>query len=432
MPRIADALERESRTVDLERGDFERLLGRRERKQRNRRIRAGALGVIVALAMGLALVESVTSRGAPADRPEPRPAPAVESGALAYSSDRDIWVAAPDGTNAVRITDAALDDGCPAGRFGYWDPSWSPDGRYLAFNRGGCPEANSNLGVVITDPQGKVVARFPAQGGVAAWSPDSTRVAAWDVSSCNSESGVCTATLGIHGIDGTHEQIELPWDYYSDRDAIWTPDGASLIVDQLEVPLDGGTPRELPFRDFFRTRSGGYWVAALAYSPDGSQVAYGTRHALIIARSDGSEPREVLGDPAHTAAWSPTGELIAVASDPPVARWPRANSASWMWRPGRRPCCSKASRERGSTSSGSHRRATASCSPSSDPWSSNPGPTSSLCGVPGSTAPTPAPSSLARSMGPGARRDEGHLESRAPVSLPREPVMRETRAGSRW
>ena len=53
MPRIADALERESRTVDLEQGDFERLLVRRDRKHRNRRIRAGALGVIVALAMGL-------------------------------------------------------------------------------------------------------------------------------------------------------------------------------------------------------------------------------------------------------------------------------------------------------------------------------------------------------------------------------------------
>ena len=52
MPRIPDVLERESRTVDLEPGDFERLLGRRERKQRNRRIRAGPVGVLVALATG--------------------------------------------------------------------------------------------------------------------------------------------------------------------------------------------------------------------------------------------------------------------------------------------------------------------------------------------------------------------------------------------
>ena len=54
MPRIADALDRESRSVDLEQGDFERLLDRRERKQRNRRIRAGAVAVIVALATAAA------------------------------------------------------------------------------------------------------------------------------------------------------------------------------------------------------------------------------------------------------------------------------------------------------------------------------------------------------------------------------------------
>ena len=98
---------------------FERLVTRRGRKQRNRRIRAGALGVIVALAMGLVFVKSVTSNGMPADQPEPRPAPAVVSGALAYGLGGDIYVADPDGTNPVRITDvAAVNDACP-GELGY-------------------------------------------------------------------------------------------------------------------------------------------------------------------------------------------------------------------------------------------------------------------------------------------------------------------------
>ena len=94
MPRIADVLERESRTVDLEQGDFERLLGRRERKQRNRRIRAGAVGVIVALAAGIFLVRSLTSDPVPANPPEPRPAPAA-AGTLAYILDGDVYVADP-------------------------------------------------------------------------------------------------------------------------------------------------------------------------------------------------------------------------------------------------------------------------------------------------------------------------------------------------
>lgn len=75
MPRIADVLERESRTVDLERGDFERLLDRRDRKQRNRRIRAGAVGVIVALATVAVLARSMTSEPEPAIVPTPTPTP---------------------------------------------------------------------------------------------------------------------------------------------------------------------------------------------------------------------------------------------------------------------------------------------------------------------------------------------------------------------
>ena len=71
MPRIADALERESLAVDLEHGDFERLLDRRERKQRNRRIRAGAVGVIVALATAAALAHTIESRRIPATPPKP-------------------------------------------------------------------------------------------------------------------------------------------------------------------------------------------------------------------------------------------------------------------------------------------------------------------------------------------------------------------------
>ena len=314
MPEIADVLERESRSVDLEQGDFERLLGRRERKERNRRIRAGAVGVLVVLVTGLVLFRSLTSDEVPATPPV-EPAPPVLSGALAYELDGEIYVADPDGSNAVAISDV-IDDECP-GDVHRIVPSWSPDGRYLAFGR--IAECfNPREDNVIADLQGNVVGTFRAHGEIA-WSPDSTRVAVWDEYSWD-EGGMGTYTIGIYGIDGTREtQIAMPpgWDPSDQRDPIWTPDGASLIVNQLEVPLDGGTPRELPFPELFRTRSGGFWVAALAYSPDGSRVAYGTHDALMVARHDGSEPREVLGDAAHTAAWSPTGELIAVTSRAP-------------------------------------------------------------------------------------------------------------------
>jgi hypothetical protein len=67
MPNLADLLERESRTVDLEPGDFERLVRRRDRKRRNQRIAAGVVGIAVFVAAvwivtsGLSLLRSEKS-----------------------------------------------------------------------------------------------------------------------------------------------------------------------------------------------------------------------------------------------------------------------------------------------------------------------------------------------------------------------------------
>jgi Tol biopolymer transport system component len=294
---------------------FERFVDRKGRKQRNRRIRAGALGVIVALAAGILFVRSLTSDSVPANQPI-EPAPAPLSGAIAYDLRGQIHVAGLDGSNPVAIEDVVtVDDEC-SGTVYTMHPSWSPDGRYLAFNRT-CDDPGL-IEVVIADLHGNVVqtirvAQAYPQEAIA-WSPDSTRVAVWD--EYHWREG--TYTIGVHGIDGSRETFAMPPGYApspQNGGPIWAPDGASLIVSELEVPLDGGTPREVPFLRGYMDRSGGGWTGGLAYSSDGSQVAYGTPEGLMVARADGSDPRAVSDDGAHSAAWSPNGELIAVASN---------------------------------------------------------------------------------------------------------------------
>ena len=293
---------------------FERFVDRKGRKQRNRRIRAGALGVIVALAAGILFVRSLTSAPIPATPPEPAPAPL--SGAIAYDLRGQIHVAGLDGSNPVAIEDVVtVDDECSGTVYTMY-PSWSPDGRYLAFNRT-CDDPGL-IEVVIADLQGNVVESFRVAQAypqeAIAWSPDSTRVAVWD--EFHWREG--TYTIGVHGIDGSRETFAMSPGYApspQNGGPIWAPDGASLIVSELEVPLDGGTPREVPFLRGYMDRSGGGWTGGLAYSSDGSQVAYGTPEGLMVARADGSDPRAVSDDGAHTAAWSPNGELIAVASN---------------------------------------------------------------------------------------------------------------------
>jgi Tol biopolymer transport system component len=317
MPRIADALERESRTVDLEQGDFERLLGRRERTQRNRRIRAGGVGVAVALVMGIILARSLPSDRIPADPPvEPRPAPAA-SGTLTYILDGDVFVADPDGSNAVKIADGiSLDDCASATGFSMWGEGamWSPDGRYLAYRRTPCPYTEEDWGdVVIADAAGNVLATFPADGWDIGWSPDSTRVAVWDT---------LFETVGVYGVDGARQaQIAMPsgWQPAGDHDPAWLRDG-TLAVDAVELPLDGGPAGSL---DQARAAEGRQdyliTIGQRAVSPDGSRAAFVDGRSLVFGRSDGTGSVTLLtaerGTFLAVIGFSPEGDRILFSKD---------------------------------------------------------------------------------------------------------------------
>jgi WD40 repeat protein len=292
---VIDERELISRAVDVQappEPSFERLLIRRDRKRRNQRIRAGALGIIVALATGMILVRSLTSDPIPADQPvEPRPAP-VASGALAYALDGDIYVANPDGSNAVEISDD-IPDACD-GISEYSEPLWSPDGRYLAFQRD-CPSSEQD-DVVITDPHGNAVTEFPTYGGGwgFTWSPDSTRVAVWEPA----------LTIGVYGVDG-ERQASLPMPTVTgggnDAGPGWMPDGSALLLyGYAVVPLDGSAGHELS-----RGRS---------YSPDGTLVAVGKHNSTAIIEADSSPVSEVHA-PLFPEAWSPDGDRFASLSD---------------------------------------------------------------------------------------------------------------------
>jgi hypothetical protein len=74
MPNVRELLERESTKVALEPGDFERLLRRRDRKERNRRFRAGTLAAAVFVVAASFFLREYRSQPTPADRPV-RPLP---------------------------------------------------------------------------------------------------------------------------------------------------------------------------------------------------------------------------------------------------------------------------------------------------------------------------------------------------------------------
>jgi Tol biopolymer transport system component len=224
----------------------------------------------------------------PVEPATPPPSPG-RSGSLAYGVYGDIYVADWDGSNPVRIA---------AGEYWGEGPIWSPDGRYLAYR-------DPLRDVVISDPEGNVIAEFPGEGWEIAWSPDSTRVAVWVRFG---------ETIGVYGLDGERQALlTMPSEFplQGDNDPIWLPDGESLLVqDDVVVPVDGSTPYNLWF-DRRRARE-------VTYSPDGSRVAYvAANRSLVVAEADGSNPQVVVGDradPVWSPVWSPTGDRIAFTS----------------------------------------------------------------------------------------------------------------------
>ena len=153
-------LERESRRFIQQQGAFERLAERRDRKRRNQRIRAGVLGLAIAFAVGWLGINAIRSTPpVPADDPTPTPA---SVGALAYALDGDIYVADPDGSNAVKISNApdARCDGAQSRRRTCRGRPTGGTSRSSATAR-----ARGRTDMVITDPHGNVVAEFPTYGG---------------------------------------------------------------------------------------------------------------------------------------------------------------------------------------------------------------------------------------------------------------------------
>ena len=227
---------------------------------------------------------------------------------LSDSADGDIHVMRTDGSQQTQLTDAPGLDAFP---------SWSPDGRHLAFvsHRDG----NPNIYVMNLDGSGQTrLTSGTGNKAVPQWSPDGKRIAY--VVDRNGAS-----TLIIMNADGSNQIDIAPGNWPT-----WSPDGKQIIFtrddqwpkqDIYVMNVDGSDQRALTQTG---TASEGAW------SPDGKQIAFVSgdysninaplswNEDIHVMNVDGSNQRRLTnlaGNDHWPPTWSPDGTQIAFTAD---------------------------------------------------------------------------------------------------------------------
>lgn len=235
------------------------------------------------------------------------PAFSTATSAMFYHSgtgpESSIMRADTDISGAVlRVTSVVGDRGSN------FHPRPSPDGKSIAFDS----DRDGERGVYVADADGRGVRRVSGAGfaAVPSWSPDGRRLAfvraesgrpkVWNIWTVDLVSGAGTRV--------TSHRYGQPWG------ASWFPDGNRIAYsheDRLIVQsLSGG-----PLRTF-ASPVRGRLVRTPAISPDGRRIIFQVRHdgAWLLDLTNDSM-RRVLEDPsAEEFTWSPDGRRVAYHS----------------------------------------------------------------------------------------------------------------------
>ena len=240
------------------------------------------------------------------------PAWSPDCSRLIYTENGSLWTVNNDGTDAQKLVDH---DG------GYlYAPVWSSDGTRIAYSRGQYDENGNwraHIWTVNIDgshnnqrTEGDVVDRW------ATWSPDGKWLAfERETGSGRDEDG--------YRLDSDRHIVVMTsfgnkpkalndggrWE----QSPAWSPDGSQLAYQAngflVVADTDGSNER--------RVHTGLFFAGGLSWSPDGTRIAFTrgdvTQSSIVIADVDGRDEEVIYDEGLRTLAprWSPDGQRIA-------------------------------------------------------------------------------------------------------------------------
>ena len=245
---------------------------------------------------------------------------------IAFASNRDgnaeIYVINADGGNLRRLTNNRHDD---------YSPSWSPDGKRIAFSSdrdGHVIDGRPTSEIYVMEADGgnsQNLTNNPGNDRDPSWSPDGKRIAF-----ASERDGNFNVEIYVMDNDGSNQQ-RLTNNPLDDQSPSWSPDGKRIVFSSQRaghfetkfaitheiyvMDADGGNQQRLT-----ENRKNDWFPS---WSPDGERIAFASdrkgdlqNFEIYVMDADGGNQQRLTENRVYdwSPVWSPDGERIAFYS----------------------------------------------------------------------------------------------------------------------